>query len=73
VYAPNGYGNNKLRFFKNVIDKLEDSRNWQLILFLNCTLFNLVREKISCQFLPSSGSIGPRYVLQLLFSEKLQN
>jgi hypothetical protein len=28
---------------------------------------------ISCQFLLTGGSIGPRYVLQLLFSEKSQN
>jgi hypothetical protein len=28
---------------------------------------------ISCQFLMPGGSIGPRYVLQLLFSEKSQN
>ncbi len=28
---------------------------------------------INCQFLLIGGSIGLRYVLQLLFSEKLQN
>jgi hypothetical protein len=28
---------------------------------------------ISCQFLQPGGSIGPRYVLQLLFSKKSQN
>ncbi len=26
--------------------------------------------QISCQFLPPGGTIGPRYVLQLLFCEK---
>ncbi len=30
-------------------------------------------REISCQFLPPGGSMGPRYVLQLLFSEKSQN
>jgi len=29
--------------------------------------------KISCQTLRPGGSMGPRYVLQLLFSEKSQN
>ncbi len=28
--------------------------------------------EINCQFLLSDGSIGPTYVLQLLFSEKSQ-
>jgi hypothetical protein len=28
---------------------------------------------ISCQFLPSGASMVPRYVLQLLFNEKLLN
>jgi hypothetical protein len=28
------------------------------------------RRDISCQFLPPGGSIGPIYVLKLLFSEK---
>ncbi len=29
--------------------------------------------EISCQFLPPGGGIVPRYVLQLLFSEKSKN
>jgi hypothetical protein len=29
--------------------------------------------EISCLFLLTGGRIGPRYVFQLLFSEKLQN
>jgi len=29
--------------------------------------------EISFQFLPPGGSIGPSYVLQLLFGEKLEN
>jgi hypothetical protein len=29
--------------------------------------------EISCQFLALGGSMGPRYVLQLLFSEKSQD
>jgi hypothetical protein len=29
--------------------------------------------EISCQFLPPGGSMVPRYILQLLFSEKSQN
>jgi hypothetical protein len=28
---------------------------------------------ISCQFLPPGGSVVPRYLLKLLFSEKSQN
>jgi hypothetical protein len=37
-----------------------------------CNHINKMRG-ISCQFLLSGGSIGPRYVWQLLFSEKSQN
>jgi hypothetical protein len=28
-------------------------------------------EEIICQFLPPGGSMGPRYVLQLLFGKKI--
>jgi hypothetical protein len=35
-------------------------------------LFKLAMGEISCHYLPPGGSIVPRYVLQLLFSEKSQ-
>jgi hypothetical protein len=36
-------------------------------LFANTSNINHQLGEISCQFLPSGGSIDPRYVLQLLF------
>jgi hypothetical protein len=34
---------------------------------------NYTIREMSCQFPPPGGSIGPRFVSQLLFSEKSQN
>jgi hypothetical protein len=33
--------------------------------------YNINIQKITCQFLMPGGSIGLKYVLQLLFSEKI--
>ncbi len=40
---------------------------------LNSNIQEVERGEISCQFLLTGGSIGLRYVLQLLFNEKSQN
>jgi hypothetical protein len=39
------------------------------VIYAECHIFQ--RGEISCQFLPSGGSMGLGYVLQLLLSEKI--
>ncbi len=45
------------------------TQTWLVLLFVRSPKVG----EISCQFLPPSGSIVPRYVSQLLFREKSQN
>ncbi len=40
---------------------------------LNSNIQEVERGEISCQFLPTGGSIGLRYASQLLINEKSQN
>ena len=71
--------------FKNTLLTLDKKNNRIYIsipIVSSSNLFNRNRQTlkrqyqrggINCQFLPPGGSNVPKYVLQLLFSEKSQN
>jgi hypothetical protein len=52
---------------------LPDITHFYYIICVKNNVTILVNVKISCQLLALGGSMGLRYVLQLLFSEKSQN